>query len=88
MAAATAATNPPARPNIAQAQNDHDCLKRLTDIPLYHCHKEKDSITAPLLIERIEKAAVIATWDNACKIIKFYMVLRDIAIVWLRVSAR
>jgi hypothetical protein len=82
-AAATAAGNPPAAgANNTQALNDFDSLKRSTKIPLYYGHKVKDSITAHLLIKRIEKAAIIATWDNANKIIEFYMVLRDKAIFW------
>jgi hypothetical protein len=81
-AAATAAANQPAGPNIAQALNDHDRLKRSTDLPLFYGRKEKDSITACHLIERIERAAIIATWDNTHKITEFYMILRDKAIVW------
>jgi hypothetical protein len=78
---ATAAAHPFAGPNIAQALNDHNHLKRSTDLPLFYGRKEKDSITAHHLIERIERADTITTWDNAHKITEFYMILRDKAIV-------
>jgi hypothetical protein len=56
-------------------------MKRSTDLPLYYGCKDKDMIAAHLFIERITKATTLATWDDARKI-KFYMCLRDKAIIW------
>jgi hypothetical protein len=74
--------NPAAGANLAQALTDHERLKRSTDMPLYFGRKEKDTITARHLIERIEKGAVIAAWDAARKCNELYMLLRDKAMVW------
>ena len=70
-----------AGPNLAQALTDHERLKRSTDMPLYFGHKEKDTITARHLIERIERGAEIATWDAARKCNELYMLLRDKALI-------
>ncbi len=62
---------------IQQALNDHDHIKRSTEILLYYGHKDKDTISACLLIYSVEKAANIAAWaNNAWKINEFYMILQ------------
>ena len=69
--------------NQAQMQaalNAHDRVRRSTELPLFYGVKSKDSITAQNLINRVEKAATIATWDNARKLLEFYMILRDKAL--------
>jgi hypothetical protein len=71
-----------ATPNIAQALPNHESLKRSTDMPLFFSRREKDSISAHHLVERIERAAEIATWNAARKCTELYMILRDKAIVW------
>jgi hypothetical protein len=71
-----------AGPNLPQALTDREHLKRSTDMPLFFSHKEKDTITARHLIERIERGAEIATWDAARKCNELYMLLRDKALVW------
>lgn len=60
----------------------HDRLRRSTDLPLFYGRKDKDSISAKLLIERIDRAAEIANWDGNRKCNELYMILRDRAIVW------
>ena len=73
----------PAAGDLAQALNNHDRVRRSTEIPLYYGRKEKDSISARNLIERITTAAAIAGWnDDARKLQEFYMILRDRALVW------
>jgi hypothetical protein len=47
---------------VAQALNDHGHIKRSTDIPFFWGRKEKDTIAACLLIERVNDAATIARW--------------------------
>jgi hypothetical protein len=47
---------------------------------LYYGCKEKDTMAARLLIERVDKAATIAGWNATCKIVEFYMCLCDKAI--------
>ena len=39
----------------------HNHLRRSTNLPLLNGRKDKDSISAKLLIERIDRAAEIAT---------------------------
>ncbi len=53
--------------NLTQALNDHDCMKRSTDILLFYASHEKDTVFPHILIDRIEDAAAIATWDEARK---------------------
>jgi Retrotransposon gag protein len=67
---------------MAQALNNHDHLKRSMDMPLFFGLKEKDTITARHLIERIERAPVIATWNAELTCNKLYMILREKALVW------
>ena len=57
-----------ANPNqaaMAAALNDHDCIRRSTELPLFFGRKERDLISARLLIDRIAIAAEIANWDEA-----------------------
>jgi hypothetical protein len=44
---------------LAQALNDQDRIRRSTKIQLYYSCKEKDTISAYLLIDRITKAVEI-----------------------------
>jgi len=67
--------------NIAQALNDHDRMRRSTDIPLFNASREKDTVLPRILIDRIEDAA-IATWDEACKIQELKLCFRERAIIW------
>jgi hypothetical protein len=67
---------------MAQALNDHDCLKRSTDMPLFFGRKEKDTITARHLIKRIDRAKAIATWNAERTCNELYMILREKALVW------
>jgi len=69
--------------DIEAALRAHERVKRSTDLPLFYGKKDKDTITANLLIERFEKAAHIANWDNdRRKCEEFYMILRDRALLW------
>jgi hypothetical protein len=68
--------------NLAQALNDHDRVKRSTDILLYYGQPGKDNIAARLLIVRVTDAGAIAGWDNARKLLEFKMCLRDKAVRW------
>jgi hypothetical protein len=74
--------NVPAGQNLAQVLNDHDRMKRSTDIPLYYGHPNRDTIAARLLIVRVTDAGAIAGWDNARKLLEFKMCLRDKAVGW------
>ncbi len=64
------------------ALNDHDRMKRSTDIPLFFARREKDTVLPRILIDRIEDAAEIATWDAARKIRELKLCLRENAIIW------
>jgi hypothetical protein len=44
---------------LALILNNHDRIKSSTEIRLFFGCREKDSITASLLIDRVEKAAQI-----------------------------
>jgi hypothetical protein len=88
------AMNPPANPivvnpvvapagqNFQQVLNNHDCAKRSTDIPLFYGQPGRDTITACLLIIRVNDAATISGWNNDPKILEFKMCLRDRAMGW------
>ncbi len=67
---------------MAAALNDHDRMRRSTDIPLFYARRDKDTVLPRILIDRIEDAAAIATWDEARKIRELKLCLRDRAIIW------
>jgi len=67
---------------MAAALANHDRLKRSTDLPLFYGRKDKDSITAHQLINRFNRAAVIADWNEARQCSEFNLILRDKALLW------
>ncbi len=69
-------------PQIQQSWNDHNCVKMLTEIPLFYGRKDKDSITARLIVDRVKKATQIATWADDRKVAKLLMILGDRALIW------
>jgi len=54
--------------HIAGFLNSHDCLKKSTNLPLFYANKSKDVTKGQGLIERLEIAANIATWDDKRKV--------------------
>jgi Retrotransposon gag protein len=73
--------------NQGQVQDilaNHDRVRKSTDLPLFYGRKEKDSVTARLLIDRFQTASWIAAWDanQVRKIEEFYLILRDRALIW------
>jgi len=71
-----------AQAGMAAALNDHDRMHRSTDIPLFYARRDKDTVLPRILIDRIEDAAAIATWDEARKIRELKLCLRERAIIW------
>jgi hypothetical protein len=71
-----------ANPGMAAALNDHDRMKRSTDIPLFFANRAKDTVLPRILIDRIEDAAEIATWDEARKIRELKLCFRERALIW------
>jgi hypothetical protein len=69
--------NPPATPAAAQ-----DRTKRSKDIPLFYGQAGKDTISARLLIVRVNDTATIGNWAADRKILEFKMCLRDRAVAW------
>ena len=67
---------------MAAALNDHDRMKRSTDIPLFFANRAKDTVLPRILIDRIEDAAEIATWDEARKIRELKLCFRERALIW------
>jgi hypothetical protein len=67
---------------MAAALNDHDCMRRSTDIPLFYARRDKDTVLPQILIDRIEDAAEIATWNEARKIRELKLCLRECTIIW------
>jgi hypothetical protein len=67
---------------MAAALNDHDRMKRSTDIPLFFARREKDTVLPRILIDRIEDAAEIVTWDAARKIRELKLCFRENAMIW------
>jgi hypothetical protein len=62
---------------------NHDRVRRTTDIPLSYGVKERDTITPQQLIERIDRAARVANWnDDQIKCDQFFLSLREEAIMW------
>lgn len=68
--------------DIANALTQHDRTRRSTDIPLFYGMKNRDTISPQQLIDRLNRAAEIAGWDEARKCDEFYMCLREKAISW------
>ena len=69
--------NPPAAPAAAQ-----DRTKRSKDIALFYGQAGKDTISARLLIVRVNDTATIGNWAADRKILEFKMCLRDRAVAW------
>ncbi len=67
---------------MAAALNNHDRMKRSTDIPLFFARRDKDTMLRRILIDHIEDAAEIATWDVARKIQELKLCFRENAIIW------
>jgi hypothetical protein len=67
---------------IAAALTQHDRVRRSTDIPLFYGKRGRDTVTPQQLIERLEKAQRIATWDEQRICDEFYMCLREGAMSW------
>jgi len=67
---------------MAAALTEHDRMRRSTDIPLFYARRDKDTVLPRILIDRIEDAAAIATWDEARKIRELKLCLRERAIIW------
>jgi hypothetical protein len=71
-----------ANPQITAALNDHDRMKRSTDIPLFFACRDKDTVLPRILIDRTEDAAEITTWDEARKIRELKLCFQENAIIW------
>ncbi len=54
--------------NFQDALTAHNCLKRSTNLPLFHGDETKDMTTRRGLVNRIEAATKIATWDDCRKV--------------------
>ena len=67
---------------MAAALTEHDRMRRSMDIPLFYARRDKDTVLPRILIDRIEDAAAIATWDEARKIRELKLCLREHAIIW------
>jgi len=68
---------------LQAALNAHDRVRKSTDLPLFYGKKEKDTVTPNVLLDRINRAAVIANWNtDERKCTEFYMILRDRALIW------
>ena len=68
--------------DIANVLTQHDRTRRSTDIPLFYGIKSRDTISPQQLIDRLNRAAEIANWDEDRKCDEFYMCLREKAISW------
>ena len=71
-----------AEPAAAAGPGEAEHLRQITQIPLFYGRPDKDSLTAGMLIERVEAAAEAAGWNNQRKLSAFFLVLRDKALVW------
>lgn len=61
---------------------NHDRIRWSTDLPFFFGRKDKDKITARLLINRNKTTAETANWHKQWRCQELYMVLRDQAIIW------
>ena len=58
-------------------------ISRSTDLPLFYGAKDKDTVEASFLIDRVETAAGVANWNtDDLKIGQFRLSLRDKALIW------
>ena len=66
----------------AAGPGEAEHLRQITQIPLFYGRPDKDSLTAGMLIERVEAAAEAAGWNNQRKLSAFFLALRDKALIW------
>ena len=57
--------------------------KKATDIPVFYGDKAKDTLTARQLVQRVQRAAGVANWDNVRKSRELALALRGQALIWL-----
>ena len=73
----------PPDPAALAALAAHDRIRKTTDIPLFFGNKAKETVTPQQLIERLEMAATVATWNtDERKCAEFYLCLREDALSW------
>jgi hypothetical protein len=73
------------QPNPSNFQDDltvHNHLKWSTDLPLFHGHETKDTITGYCPIDRIEVTAEIPTWDFHSKVRELASIFQGPAQSW------
>lgn len=69
--------------DLQNVLNAHDRVRKSTDLPLFYGKKEKDTVSPHVLLDRINRASVIAGWNtDERKCTEFYMILRDRALIW------
>ena len=66
----------------AAGPGEAEHLRQITQIPLFYGRPDKDSLTAGMLIKRVDAAAEAAGWNNQRKLSAFFLVLRDKALIW------
>ena len=72
----------PAPADLGAALQAHDEAKKSTHIPSFFGDGKNDKITANTLIDRINRAAQVARWDEARKCLELYLVLRGPVLEW------
>jgi hypothetical protein len=73
----------PPDPAALAALAAHDRIRKTTDIPLFFGNKAKETVMPQQLIERLEMAATVATWNtDERKCAEFYLCLREDALSW------
>jgi len=60
----------------------HERRQRTCQLPLFFGIKSKDTVSAKVLLDRLDTAAEIAGWGNERKLRELYMILRDSALIW------
>jgi hypothetical protein len=73
----------PPDPAALAALAAHDRIRKTTDILLFFGNKAKETVMPQQLIERLEMAATVATWNtDERKCAEFYLCLREDALSW------
>jgi hypothetical protein len=67
---------------MAAALENHDRVRKSTEIPLFYGIVEKDVISPEQFIRRINNAAIAANWNEARKLVEMYNCLRGPATEW------
>ena len=67
---------------IAAGLQQHDDVRRSTQLPIFRGFNKDNTVSANILADRVEAAAHVGNWGDARKCRELFLILRDEALLW------